>query len=224
MKRPSKNDQSPVIVMWHGGRRWDGPPEIQGGKKGATERGPGIYCTTNYLTARKYASGGGQVRKVTFSPASLLDRVAVPLEEAILFTKQNLMRRTHDDIIERLRDCADRHNMTHLRLSGQGPHVPANALVNLCINSDQAHGAKGLALNRFLVSHGIDAVLDYAMGSEVWGVIFNPACILDHKAVPAAEVSLDEYDLPNPIKQLETAARELEQPLAVAEPDFSPAP
>ncbi len=193
-----------TIRMWHGGRRWDGAPEIRTSTKGKAERGPGIYCTTNYQTARKYAAGGGQVRLLEFAPARLLEETAIPLADAEAFVLKTLIKRTHADTIERLRDSATRRNMASLRQVGNGPHVPASVLNNLCVNSDQAHGAKGLALNAFLVSYGIDASFESAHGNETWGVIINPDCISSSRPVKSEDVSLDDYELPRPDAQAAT--------------------
>lgn len=199
MKRPSQ--KPPLsIVMWHGGRRWDGPPAIVPSKKGQAERGPGIYCTNSYRTAYKYAKGGGQVRKLVIEPKGLLEHIAIPLPDALHFVKAHLIRRTHDDIVERLHACSERLISSLYTTAGEGPHVPLSVLNNLCVNSDQAHGSRGAALNRFLVEWGADASFDYAAGNEVWGVVFNPECIVRQQAVPAAQVTAEQFDLPDAVR------------------------
>jgi hypothetical protein len=190
------------ITMWHGGRKWQWGPEIMQGKKGQTERGPGIYCTSHYMTASKYAKGGGQVRRLVIEPRELLEDIAIPLADAIGFVKSHLIRRTHEDIMQRLSDCSERLRDGVYTLKGEGPHVPLSVLNNLCINSDQAHGERGLELNKFLVSYGADASFDYASGREVWGCIFNPECIKRHEVMPASAVDKGEYELPDPVAML----------------------
>ena len=100
-------------------------------------------------------------------------------------------------------------------------------LNNLCVNSDQSHGDRGLALNRFLVEHGADASFDYASGNEAWGVIFNPACITSHQVIPASEMSGDAYWLPDPLQQIkavkEQACNGSHMPAAI-EYETDPAP
>lgn len=60
----SSSKKLPRIVMWHGGRQWDGAADIHPGRKGRNERAPGIYCTTHFLSAQKNARGwsGSQAR------------------------------------------------------------------------------------------------------------------------------------------------------------------
>lgn len=201
MKR-LKQDRPLAFAMWHGGRKWQSGPEIMPNKKGQAERGPGIYCTDNYMTARKYAQGGGQVRRLMIEPKGILEDIAIPLADAIRFVKSNLMRKTQGDIIERLQRGSALIKPELYTLKGEGPHVPLSNLNNLCVNSDQAHGERGLTLNRFLVENGADASFEYAMGREVWGVIFNPTCITSHEVVPAKDVDWSENHLPDPVQQI----------------------
>lgn len=214
------------FAMWHGGRKWDNGPEVMPNKKGQAERGPGIYCTNSYMTAFKYAKGGGQVRKLMIEPRALLEDIAIPLADAIGFVKSNLIRRTHEDIIDRLEDCSAKMRMDIYTLKGEGPHVPLLVLNNLCVNSDQAHGSRGLALNQFLVSHGADASFDYAAGREVWGVIFNPECIKAHQVIPSAAVDWAADVLPDPMKLIAAhkARSDRGEPDLIAENHFDQDP
>lgn len=225
MKRHNQ-DRPLAFEMWHGGRKWQWGPEIMPNKKGQAERGPGIYCTNNYMTANKYAKGGGQVRKLRIEPRALLEDIAIPLADAIGFVKANLIRRTHADIIERLEDCSAKIKLDAYTLKGDAPHVPLQVLNNLCVNSDQSYGERGLALNKFLVSHGADASFDYASGREVWGVIFNPECIKSHQVTPSAAVDWSEDFLPDPVKLIrEYKTRQPKgQPDAIEHDHFDPEP
>lgn len=218
MKRLNQ-DRPLSFSMWHGGRKWQGEPEIMPNKKGQAERGPGIYCTNSYETAYKHGKGGGQVRRLMIEPKELLEDIAIPLADAIQFVKLNLMRKSQNDIIHRLQDCSDRIKSDAYTLKGAAPHVPLTVLNNLCINSDQAHGERGLTLNRFLVEHGADASFDYAMGQEVWGVIFNPKCITSHRVVRAAEVDWSADVLQDPMQQI----RAKKEARSKGEPDHIPA-
>jgi hypothetical protein len=185
--------------MWHGGRRWYGPAEVRRSKKGRAELGPGIYCTTDYQTARKHSLGGGEVRRLIIEPSRLLEQTAISLADLRDFVTAVVPRTKRTDILDRLASAAKRCNLDGRFHDGDGPWAPAENLVNLFVNGDLAHGARGLELARFLVQHQIDASFQRAYGAETWGVIFNPACIKSNSVVPSSEVSLDCYKLPCPI-------------------------
>jgi len=83
-----------VIKMWHGSKRWDGTPEIQPPRQSRYEAGPGIYLTTNYETARKYAKGGGSTLLMTLKPEiRFADKVQIPLQEATKFIIDNKVKK-----------------------------------------------------------------------------------------------------------------------------------
>lgn len=189
--------------MWHGGRQWDGASEIRPGRKGGTEQGPGIYCTNHYLAARRYAKEGGQVRKLELEPRLLLESAALPLCTVEKFVLDNTPKRVHKQLIGELRTACSESELRKRILIGAAPHCPAEAILNLCVKAELAHGARGLALATLFIVHGIDASLQRINGDEVWGVIFNPACIKSNTSVAVDEVEEAHYQLPDPLKSLE---------------------
>lgn len=175
-----------TFQMWHGSRRWDGSPEIRAPRAGRYEAGPGIYLTTHYATARKYAKGGGTTFLVTVDRSfRLAENVVIPLEVAIDFVKQRMRHKAK--IIADLKMNAARQNTAG---------VIASVLINLTVNYEAGAGNAGLALAKFLREQGVDASLEAPTGQEQWLVVINPRIIRSMTAMPAAKVSTDLYQLP----------------------------
>lgn len=196
----SSKTSPPRIVMWHGGRQWDGAADIHPGRKGRNERAPGIYCTTHFLSAQKHARGDGQVRRLELEPRLLLEAAAIPLAEAETFVLKNIPKRAQAQMLTKLRTTSARYDLSTRTVVGEAPHCPAEIVLNLCVEADLAHGPRGLALAGLFLANGIDASFERTVDNEVWGVIFNPACIKSNVAVAASEVPEELYELPDPTK------------------------
>lgn len=176
-----------TFLMWHGSRRWDGAPEIKPPRAGRYEAGPGIYFTTNYMTARRYAKGGGATFLATLDQSMrLADEVLIPLDTALQFVKDAPRMRHKAEI------ATDIRNNTARR---QTDSVAATILINLVVNYEAGAGASGVAVARFLREQGVDASLE-RQSNEDWLVVTNPKVILSMRRMPAQEVSPDLYHLP----------------------------
>ncbi|WP_073666207.1 hypothetical protein [Pseudomonas aeruginosa] len=194
----SSNTKLPRIVMWHGGRQWDGAADIHPGRKSRNERAPGIHCTTHFLSAQKNARGDGQVRKLELEPRLLLESAAIPIAEVESFVRKQIPKRAQVELLTQLRAASGRRDLASRVLVGEAPHCLAESILNLCVEADLAHGARGLALAALFLANGIDASFESAEGNEVLGVIFNPACIKSNVPVEASEVPAHMYELPDP--------------------------
>lgn len=176
--------------LWHGGRdleyNYDKP---KASPKGRWEGGPGLYLTTHYETARKYAKGGGSTYKVSFEIGNHIKDVLIPIDSVIDFVNKNVVGKHRKDIIE------DIHN-NNKRMNTIG-ECSAEVLVNLCINYEALKGEKTINLNRFLVEHGVDyGTIDYFSGrDETVVILYNLDKINKVNSVKAKDVSLDEFEL-----------------------------
>lgn len=180
-----------MLQVWHGGRRWSGKPEVQAPRKGRYECGPGIYLSTRYLTARRYAGGSNVTTLVTIAEkVRWLQQAELPLSELVEFLDTAPRLKNRRAIKEDLLQRAVRrgHALSDL--------APVESLVNVLINTDALAGQVGLHLAHWLVSKGIDASLYHAYGQDQWVVVFNPAIIVQHKVVSATNAPLDLYELP----------------------------
>lgn len=204
-----------AIILWHGSRNWDGKAVIRPSKKGRAERGPGIYVTTHYETARDYAKGGGMARKLTLEPRLTLEQASLSLSDAADFVTSVISKSKQEDMLERFIRCAQTHrHENRVLLGNDNNRFHAETLINLCVNGDLATGKKGQALAEFLTEQGIDCSFSRAHGNETWGVIFNPKIIIANEPVSAKYVSLDDYVLPDPIKLV----KEMCEPKAIIKP------
>lgn len=155
------------ITLYHGSRRWSGPPQIQKGGKGRTEHGPGIYLTTSAERARRY----GKVMRVTLAEdLRMIEDATLPRAEALAYART--MRK-------RAKMVADLEwSIAKLR---PNQDLPASHLVNLAVNNEALGGAEAPRMAAWLSGRGIDASL-VTWGDDIhgedWLVVFNPEKIL----------------------------------------------
>lgn len=180
-----------TFYMWHGSKRWDGSPEIRAPKAGRYEGGTGIYFTTHYNTASKYAKGGGSTMLAQIdSNIKLANKVLIPVETVVQFVRNCPKMRHKKEIITDLQNNASRKDSTS---------VYAEVLVNLVVNYEAGSGTVGVEVAKFLRENGVDALLDNRGSGEDWLVVINPKIIKSIKKVPAKDVTSDLYNLP-PVK------------------------
>ncbi len=178
-----------MFQLWHGGRRWDGQPEVQPPRKGRCECGPGIYLTTRYERARKCAAGNGIATLVDLADnITWLEQKQLPVQVLQEYVLQTRGFRKRASVLADLEYSAERLGREL---------IPVNCLVNLCVNHDVLSGEQGLNLARWLVEQGIDASLHCVNLQEQWVVVFNPAIIQRFKAVSAAKVTPEQRELPH---------------------------
>lgn len=200
-----------IVRMFHGGRRWEGRPEIQPARRGRAECGPGIYLTTKYETARKYAKGGGVPMRVDVRVRMLLEDVAISLDQAKLMATDCVARARLKPLFAELDELSQRY-MSHTFRSPfiAGPEspamMPASSLLNLCINDDLLLGERGVRMAGHLTKLGIDASAHHANADDHWLVVFNPDAIVSIKKLPADKIELSDYSLPSPREQLESTS------------------
>lgn len=176
-----------TITLWHGGRGLEADYlEVMAHKKGRWEHGPGLYLTTHYDTAVKYAKGGGKLYRVTVEEGRDISEVAVPIEDAIAFVERHVVGSKRKQVVADLRDNARR--VGELR---------AEVLVNLCLNWEAIPNSKTNLLRKFLIDHGVDyaKVSRYGGRAETVLVVINPRRIKRVEIVPASSIQ-DQFELP----------------------------
>jgi hypothetical protein len=172
--------------LWHGGRI-SGPIDIQAPTKGRYEAGPGLYLTTSYQRACKYAKGGGSTFLVTLKDnLNFAEDVSIPLAEGVQFATKYLGGKG------KLIAADLKNNCTRMNKD----MFTANILINLVVNYEAGSGTKGRALLQFLQNHNVDAAIEDQSGGEQWVVVFNPNVITKVKKTPASEVTLEMWNLP----------------------------
>lgn len=184
--RPAARRNPAPLIFYHGAQRWEGPPQIVAHRKGHAEHGPGIYLTTSWTTASKYAKGGGSVYRVEVSPlVRWLEDADLPLQETVDWVKALPRLRGKSDIMASLQ-----------RIASRVGKLPAEVLVNNFVNADAASGEHGPALADYLVRHGVDAS-HVRHGAEDWVVIFNPQTVLSVDRIASKDMDKGfSFDLP----------------------------
>lgn len=175
-----------TMSLWHGGRGLEFTYDTMlPHKKGRWEHGPGLYLTTHFDTAAKYAKGGGKVYLVTIGKGKNINDIPVPLEDAIDFTKRHVIAKHRQNIINDLENIA-------ARLSDN--KVPLVSLSNLCLNYEALSSNNTIALRNFLVEHGADYEISTRFGGrdETVVIVFNPKIIRSVRPIKTSEVDSSE--------------------------------
>jgi len=174
---------SKPYILWHGAKRWDGPPQLRPAGKMKSEHGSGLYLTTSEDTARKYSKGGGVVMRFEVdSDLTWLDRTRIHPDDAIDFIHSRPRLKNRKKIEDDLQMVSDRA-LTHRG----SPLIMAGTLSNLMYNWGALTGAHGPALAQFYVDQGIDADLVTQSGED-WVILFNLDKILNYRRAKPEEV------------------------------------
>ena len=186
------------LVAWHGANRWAGPPEVRVQSEATSEHGPGIYLATGYNTARRY---GRSVMLFSLRPdLGWLENAAMPLVDAVDAASSLFGRAAGARMSKSLSEYAARVSP---RLGGGA--VDTSVLVNLAVNEHVAHGARGVALARFLAGRGIGASLVHQSGED-WIVVFDPAVVVGVRKAADADYRALGFDLPRIAEQYKRMA------------------
>lgn len=176
-----------TFSLWHGAQRWEGTPGLRAPRVGHAEHGAGLYCTTEYMTARKYAAGAGSTRLMTLdSSLRLLEDIKILPETLTAAVREIPRLRSKQAILDDIDWCAQR---------SKSPTIGLNTIINLASHHRALSGAAAVAMSEFVASQGADASL-YERGDEDWLVIFNPAIVLSSQPVRASDVDVAMFSLP----------------------------
>lgn len=180
------------LVLWHGGHRWEGPPEVRPSRKGRVLEGPGLYLSTSAATARHFAKGGGSIIRLEIErPIRWLYGKPTPTvsaDEMAEWVRNRERLRSKKEIVADIERYAARI---------ESVDVPLFVLVNLMSHYNAIVGAQGPALANFLVEHGVDASLEKPGGDEDWVVLYNTDKVLRWRKVPAGEAEDAPRVVPN---------------------------
>ena len=184
--------ESDYIKLYHGGKKWSKwNAEVSAPKKGRYEAGAGIYTTTYYETAQKYARGSNVVSIVYIDKdITLADNVNLPIEDLVNFVKLYIGPKNRKQFLSNIEDSYQRMK-----------RFPASHLLNLSVNFEIG-GKQAMEVMKFVVEHGVDASLQKMSGDEEWLVIHNPTIIKKVVHTTPKDVSVDDYNLPTVSSQL----------------------
>lgn len=174
-----------TMTFWHGGNLDDAFDETIAHKKGRWEYGPGLYLTTHYDTALKYAKGGRKLYMITVKKGVAIDDVKFDLETINGFLNQYVIKSKREEVLSRL----ERHT--------KGGLFPAYIFCNIIINEQAIKNSDTDKLRSFLVAQGIDySMIDNPFGwREKMLVLFNMKNIVKKQIVTSKDRP-EVYDLP----------------------------
>jgi hypothetical protein len=173
-----------TMSLWHGGNL-DDPKETLIHKKGRHEYGPGLYLTTYYDTAAKYAKGGRKMYMITIEKGTELDDVSLDVKKVKKFIDDHVIGNKKKTVLESINK--------HMK----DDKVKAYILNNTIINNEALKPSNTQYLREFFVSEGIDycKVFNAFGWGEMMIVLFNMKKIVD-KVVVKPKDNIDVYDLP----------------------------
>jgi hypothetical protein len=182
-----------TMSLWHGGRglhySYD---EMMPHGKGRWEHGPGLYLTTHYATAAKYAKGGGTVYSVTIRKGVDIDQVKVSYDDAVEFVKRHVIKRFQKTILNDLKN-----NLA--RKSGDDNEIFISVIVNLCLNYQALTKENTVALRKYLIDHGVDYGIVKNFGGrngDTVVVVFNPKIIVKVVKTTSKDVQSSDREKP----------------------------
>ena len=172
-----------TLTLWHGGNLEVDKEGLH--KGGKWEHGPGLYLTTHYDTAKKYAKGSRKLYKVVIRKGVNIKDVSLPITDVTDFVATYVTKTKRNDINERIEKWV------------KDNRVSANIFLNIMINEYAIKNTSTPNLREFLVRNGVDyAVVDNAFGwHETMIVLFNMKNIIS-KTVVKPKDKIDVFDLP----------------------------
>ena len=174
-----------TMNFWHGGNL-DLYDDVIAQRSGRYEYGPGLYLTTHFETARKYAKGGRKMYLVTVRKGTDISDKRLRLELAIKFVNEFAMaskrKETIDFLTERSRDAS----------------ISASSFLNELVNQKAIRPSNTVKLRSFLVANQIDYELVHSPfgWGETMMVLYNMDLIVSKKILGSRDRPT-EYDLVN---------------------------
>jgi len=132
-----------IMLFWHGGNLNDYNEPVKH-KKGRYEYGPGLYATTHYDTAKKYAKGSKKLYLLDVQKGKELSKSMLSINSVIDFVNLNIPKAKRKDLLERF----EKYNKDN--------QIPANNFVTIILNEEALKASKMNVLREFLVNSGID--------------------------------------------------------------------
>ena len=146
------------------------------------EYGPGLYLTTNYNVAKKYARGNRKLYMVTIEEGTDISDVMLDMTRVTEFVKSNVIKSRQKDYMDRLSKYV---------IDGR---VKARLFNNILLNEKVLQTSKLKDLRQFYIDNGIDyELVDNAFGwGETMVVLFNMNKIVDKRVIRESDIEFKE--------------------------------
>jgi hypothetical protein len=174
---------SNLMNFFHGGDLDEIKYDIQQ-KTDRQQYGSGLYLTTYYDVAKKYAKGNRKMYLVSVQKGMDISDKNVDIETLMQFLNQSFPKKTAQTIL----------NLANYRIHNDG--IPLYLVNNILINHNYLKGPKSVAWRTFLVGLGVDyEIVDNAFGyGDTMMVLYNPSLIKNVKRIQPKD-TLPTYDL-----------------------------
>lgn len=187
----NESTQQSQLVLWHGGDLGNSLDDTMSHKKGRWEYGPGLYLTTHYDTAAKYAKGSRKLYRITIANGNDINDTPILASNIYKFVREYVISTKRIDILERI---------AKYETNGM---VPGYIFLNIIINESAIPNTKSRELRTFILNNGVDYVIvDNAFG---WGermvVLFNFNKIIKKEIIKPKD-KIDNYSLPTEFSDL----------------------
>lgn len=183
------------ITLWHGGRNLEyNYKELTSHSNGRWEHGVGLYTTTHYDTAQKYAKGGGKTYLITMDldTEKSVSNIKVSSEKALDFLgtycKKNKLKEVSTLLHENMKRL---NNMDEISIE---------IVQNLLLNCDAITPSKTKHLAEFMVENGVQYGLAPNFGgrTETVIVIHDKSIIKKVTAIASKNVDSSQYEITLP--------------------------
>ena len=177
-------ESAQTMTVWHGGNL-SGDLGLIPQKNGRFEYGCGLYGTTHYDTAKKYAKGSRKLYRLTIQSGNDARTHYISLDNITGWVNKFVIKTKRTDVLNRI---------LHRVKDGM---VLADTINNIILNEKAITASNANKLSKFFVENGIDYLLvPNAFGwGEMMVVVFNLKKVLKIQQVMPKE-KITDYDLP----------------------------
>ena len=171
------------MVFWHGGDL-DHYDDLISHKNGRYEYGPGLYLTTHYDTAKKYAKGSRKLYLISVEAGNDINKSILDINNVKEFIINNVIKNKQIDILKRI----EKYNNDNT--------IKAFIFNNILINEKALSPKNTKNLRQFLIDNDIDyEMVDNPFGwHEKMLVLYNMNKIKNIKQIKSND-KIDKYDL-----------------------------
>lgn len=171
------------MQFWHGGDL-DNYDDIIAQKNGRYEYGPGLYLTTHYDTAKKYAKGRRKFYIISVEKGNDINKSLLDINRVKEFVNKYVIKSKQKEILQRI----EKYNKENM--------IKGYIFNNILLNEKALSPRNTSNLRQFLIDNGIDyEIVDNPFG---WGekmmVLYNMKKIKNVKQITAKD-KIENYDL-----------------------------
>lgn len=176
-------DEPNLLNFFHGGDL-DNIDQYKKQKSDRQQFGSGLYLTTYYDIAKKYAKGSRKLYLVSVQKGTDINDVKIKTDVIIYFLNSTFNKK----IVQYVNDLAN--------MRFHNGEIPLYIINNILINHNLLKGNKSVAWKNFLMSNGVDyEIVNNAFGfGEDMMVLYNTNLIKYVKRIEPKD-TLPTYDL-----------------------------